>query len=170
MSERADYTGVEPLFVRRIPAEEIVLQKLEVMVARAITPEFAASVNFIEHRDTLLDEMVWELRGHVYAEHLAEQEVVVRTSGVALFRFPSSAWQHVKESLYRWTIRGRHVVPYRIRRWSPIEYETHERLVERSKRVRLDQFATFPAAPIRTPEKYRGDKVVRYERITVPGR
>ena len=151
----------EPILVRKADYDSLILDKIRVRVARAISDEFAETVEFHTWRDDLVGEIVWALEGVVLAERLAEKEITVVTKGYATFRFPTSPWQYFKQRhvtawWMRWLVRRR-----------PIRLGTSRSEVIRSKRVRLEQFATFPMSPIRTPEKYRGDRIYRCDRVTV---
>ncbi len=147
-----------------IPTESSVLEGIRVLVAQRITDEFAESVSFESWREDTLDAMVWALRGVVLGERLAEKEVTVVTEGIAVFVFPTSPWQFFKQRhatswWMRWLVRRR-----------PVRLDHSRQKVQRAKRVVLEQFATFPMSPLRTPEKYRGSEVVRYDRVTVSDR
>ena len=89
----------------------------------------------------------------VLGERLAEQKVQVSLANS--FYFPTSPWQFFKQ---------RH--PRLFWRW-PVKEEPHRKEVKRT--VHTVQFATFPASPIKLPEKDRGPIVGRYERTEVYG-
>ncbi len=139
-----------------IIADNVVLEKLRVKVSRAVSPEFAASVNF-DIEDEVWGSLVYSLAGHVLGEQLAEQTVPVRFDETAALYFPRSVWQHWKQA---------HAPAWYVRRW-PVLTERHEKRIARTRYVHTKQYATFPASPIRTPEQFRGPVVVRYETTEV---
>ncbi len=151
--------------------EETSLQYLKIAASRAISPEFAERMRFSEYREIELNRLIWSLSGYVLAEKLAEQRFPVRFEEEVYFESPSGWWQHLKSDWNEWLIRKTkgHYKLWRVC-WhltGNVKTTWTTKKVWAIKEVKTQQFATFPASPIQTPEKIRGPIVVRYETTEV---
>lgn len=141
--------------------ELVHLDALKMRVAYAASPDlgmfFRDSLDVRKYQEHTLDKMIYELRACVLAEKLVDKRVE-KTAFFSMQRH-SSWWQHFKDDvldrfwLTRWFVR-----------WRPVTFET----VESSQTLVADfkQYATFPAADIRTPEGYHKGIVVAKETIS----
>ncbi len=143
--------------MRDLLGEDVILAKLKARTQRAITSEFLREAQWDGYFEAMQDEMVVTLTTFVLAEKLAEKLITVQVDGTTPWYFPKSPWhffryRHPRFSSLVWTVTRR-----------PIQYIRDDVPFIGSREVKTEQFATFPASPIRTPEKFRGPIVVRYE-------
>lgn len=142
--------------------EELLIDRLPVAVQRAFSPAFLEDMNGLpEVRlqvfEEALGDMMVELRAYLLAEKLADETITVSFKEPVHFFMPSSWWQMLKRD---------HFPKWWLRRWPHGEtYITKHAFGTRE--VAVQQFAAFPMSPLRMPEKYRGDRVVRVEQARV---
>jgi hypothetical protein len=146
-----------------VSVEEVTLERMRWAVTEYATDEFLSCLERAElesYADQMMARMVYHLRGEVLAEKLMEETIPVHFAKLVYLEFPTSPWQFFKQ-------RHPRIVPYWFRRRWPVKTTWHEREVRETRKVRLKQFAMFPASPIRTPEKLRGPVVIRREEASV---
>jgi hypothetical protein len=143
-----------------LSTEEMTLHRLKVALTEVVSAEFMESCVLDSWQDALCDQFYFHLQGYVYAEKLAEETLPVHFEREVYFAYPSSPWQFFKK-------RHPRLFPRWFRwRW-PVQTKTETRVVKETRRVKTAQFAAFPMSTIRTPEKLRGDKIVRWEMADV---
>lgn len=143
-----------------VPTETLVLDKLPVRFSRVedrLGSTFLGELQLTRRRDEMLDGMVYEMSSYVLAEKLVDKIV----TKPAFFRVHvhASWWQHFKDEVLdrfwatRWFVR-----------WHPVRFDAldhQETLV-----ANFQQYATFPSADIRTPERYHGGVIIPFERVS----
>lgn len=166
-------------FVAKEPGQEIVLSEPLVLDKLKFAVEYRVPQSTLEETavldsffDEVLGDLVLRLRGYVYAEKLAEQEMQVSFDRGVTFTYPASWWQHLKADWTEWVTRvcKGHRRLWRLGWHLTMRYDTayETKRVSFTRSVRTQQFAVFPESPIRTPEKHRGPIVVRYEQTWLP--
>lgn len=142
---------------------EVMLEKIKSrtsrMISRSMLDTFkGAELNVMV--DDALEGLIVSLEALVLGEKTGQQSVTVTFRHEFVRAFPSSPWQFAKE---RWA-------PAWFRRRFPVDYQYDRQQVEEEHVVSLDHFEMFPAANIRTPEKYSGPLRIPYDRLTYEGR
>lgn len=155
-----DYSAEKP--GDTLLSESLLIERLPVAVERAFSSSFIEDMDKMPEvglriYEDALGDMAVQLRSYMWAEKLAEKKVTVSFKEKVHFPTPTSWWQMLKrDSFPRWYLR----------RWP--SRETHVTKIARGTRhVLVEQFATFPMSPLRTPPKYQGSHAVRYERARV---
>lgn len=143
---------------RPIEWDTLTLEKIPFASRRHLTQEFLDQVDVRAYQGEILEGLIIELRAYILGEKLAEKEVEINEERSVFFEFPRSPWQHFKKN-HRWSWW----LGWFVRRW-PVQHETEIKKVTVRKTVATQQFALFPSSPLRTPEKYRGPEIVRFER------
>lgn len=156
-----DYTR-EQVGLLPLPLGTLLVERLAYAVQREFSPSFLAEMDAAPEIRTAVFEdalgsMIVQLRADVLAEKLAEETFTVSFKEPVYFFVPTSWWQMLKRNHFpRWWLR----------RWP--HKETHiTKFARGTREVSVQQFALFPFSPLRTPEKLRGSRVVRYERASV---
>lgn len=141
--------------------DEIMLDKLEFQTSRAVESRHLKGLNIPIQLavERVFESLVFTLRSHVLSERLASKTVEVTVGPLPVyFDVPSNPWQHCK---LLWAPRW-------LLRWRPVEVVSMQQLSSpQTKKVLIEQFATFPTSPLKTPEEWRGVRVVRHDRASV---
>lgn len=145
-----------------IPWDSLVLDRLPYAVSREFAPSFLAEMDALPDIRTAVFEdalgsMVVQLRADILSEKLAEETFTISFKEPVYFFMPTSWWQMLKRD---------HFPKWWLRRW-PYGEKYITKHARGTRKVSVQQFALFPMSPLRTPEKYRGSHVVRYERASV---
>lgn len=159
------------LYYPQLTGETITLDTVRLWAAQGVTRQLledlerpTARMTVGVHAEALFDQVTIRLVAEVLSERLAvsEQKHTVKVVCEGTTQVPTSWWQDWKRQYegrwFAWPFRNR-----------PVKWYTRTVRTTGTKRVVLvvEQFAGFPSAPIRTPERIRGPVVQTIERVTV---
>lgn len=146
--------------------ETLKLDLLPIRFSQAIDPKVGSLVRgemtFGKYRSMSLDRMIHELNTFLLAEKLVDKKV----KRVAVFThnvvYPKTWWQHFKQDVLK-----KHRLTRWFVKWRPVVLKHEHKFEQATLEVDFTQYATFPAADIRTPESIHNGVVVAKENLNI---